>query len=153
MLGCVLGLGFFYSSGSNAFVPVLDHANLAFHEAGHLFFGPLGDTAGLYGGTVGQFVFPVVAVIVFLRKSNWFAAALGFVWLFQSTIYMARYMADARARKLPLVGGGEHDWYRIFSQWNALASDVVIANAFKTVAWFGMIATVLWLGKKWLEGR
>ena len=45
----------------DGFILLLDHANLAFHEAGHLFFGVLGDTLGLYGGTLGQLVFPVVS--------------------------------------------------------------------------------------------
>jgi hypothetical protein len=35
----------------------LDYANLVFHEAGHPIFGLLGETMGLYGGTIGQLVF------------------------------------------------------------------------------------------------
>ena len=153
MLLCVLGLGFFYSASDNDFVPVLDHANLVFHEAGHVFFGLLGETAGLYGGTTGQFVYPAIATVVFLKKAQWFAAALALVWLFQNMIYMAQYMADARSRNLPLAGGGEHDWYNIFSRSDLLSSDIAIANLCKTIAWLGMIGTLLWLGRKWALAR
>lgn len=146
----ILALALFYSNSSGDFVPILDHANLAFHEAGHIFFGLLGNTAGLYGGTLGQYVFPSVAFVTFLKKANWFAAALCLLWLFQNMIYMARYMADARAQQLPLVGGGDHDWTNIFSRWNVLNADVTIAHVFTVLAWLGMLATLLWLGKKWL---
>ena len=37
----------------------LDFVNLAFRQAVHPFFGLFGDTLGLYGGTIGQLVFPV----------------------------------------------------------------------------------------------
>ena len=150
VLLCVVGLALFYSNSTDDFVPILDHANLAFHEAGHIIFGILGNTAGLYGGTLGQYVFPSIALVTFLKRANWFAAALCLLWLFQNTIYMARYMADARAQQLPLVGGGAHDWTNIFSRWNVLAADVTIAYFFTVLAWLGMLATLLWLGKKWL---
>jgi len=53
------------------FIFLIDHTNLAFHEAGHVIFGLLGGTLGLYGGTLGQLVFPLVAVIAFwLRREN-----------------------------------------------------------------------------------
>ena len=149
-LGCILGLAFFYANSRDDFVPILDHANLAFHEAGHVFFSIFGNTAGLYGGTLGQFVFPALAIGTFLKKANQFAAGLALLWLFQNMIYMARYMADARAQRLPLVGGGDHDWTNIFSRWNVLAADVTIAHFFTALAWLGMLATLLWLGKKWI---
>lgn len=52
-----------YGGSYKRFIPILDHANLAFHEAGHVFFGFLGSTLGLYGGTLGQLVFPVLDTI------------------------------------------------------------------------------------------
>ena len=49
-------------------------------------------------------------------------------WLFQNFWNIARYMADARAQVLPLVGNGEHDWTEIFSRWGVLRRDTGIAG-------------------------
>ena len=129
----------------DGFVPLLDHANLAFHEAGHLLFGVLGSTFGLYGGTLAQLVFPAVAVLSFWQRRQAVGFALSGVWLFENLLNIARYMADARAQILPLVGGGEHDWYHIFSRWGLLNRDTDIAFATQTLGWLGMIGCVLWL--------
>jgi hypothetical protein len=129
----------------DGFVVLLDHANLAFHEAGHVFFGLLGRTLGLYGGTLGQLVFPIVAIGSFWRRRHAIGVALGGVWLFENFLNIARYMADARAQLLPLVGGGEHDWYLIFSRWGLLGRDTEIASLTRMLGWLGMIACMAWL--------
>lgn len=36
--------------------------------------------------------------------------AMAWVWLGENLLNIARYLGDARAQVLPLVGGGEHDW-------------------------------------------
>ena len=38
----------------------LDFVNLAFHEAGHLFLAPFGETLHYLGGTLGQLAVPFV---------------------------------------------------------------------------------------------
>jgi hypothetical protein len=131
---------------TDGFVPLLDHANLAFHEAGHVVFGILGSTLGLYGGTLGQLVFPVVALASFRQRRQAIGAALSGIWLFENLLNIARYMADARARILPLVGGGEHDWYHIFSRWGLLDHDTDVAGITRTVGWLGMLGCMIWLG-------
>lgn len=130
------------------FVLVLDHANLAFHEAGHLFFGVLGRTLGLYGGTLGQLVFPVVVAVICWQRRDAAGVALAGVWFFENFLNIARYMADARTQLLPLVGGGEHDWYHIFSRWGALAADTRIAGFTETLGWIGMAACLAWLWRQ-----
>ena len=45
----------------------IDGVNLLFHEAGHVFFGILGQTMHFLGGTLGQLVFPVVTAVHFRR--------------------------------------------------------------------------------------
>ena len=90
---------------------LLDSANLAFHEAGHPFFGLLfGENITVYGGTLGQLVFPIVAAASFWWRRETLSFVLSLAWLFENFWNIARYMADARARDLPLVGSGEHDW-------------------------------------------
>lgn len=146
-------LALFYRQSTDDFVPVIDHANLAFHEAGHFFFGILGNTAGLYGGTMGQLVFPLVVTISFWRRKQAVSMVMGVLWFFQNLINIARYMADARTRQLPLVGGGDHDWTNILLRWNVLSSDTVIANILTNIAWIGMIITVLGLIYFWNARR
>lgn len=151
--GAVVALIVAYRSSFDGFIPVLDHANLAFHEAGHMYFGVLGSTLGLYGGTLGQLVFPIAVTVSFLRKGMPVAAAFGWVWLFQNFLNIARYMADARAQQLPLVGGGDHDWLAILSRWGVLSADTALARALSVIAWTGMLATALWIGIAWYRDR
>lgn len=139
----------FLLSRANGFLPVLDHANLAFHEAGHLFFRILGDTASLYGGTLGQLVFPVVTAVVLWRRREPLGFALVGIWFFENFLNIAVYMADARTQALPLVGGGDHDWFNILSRWNALASDTSLARKVRAIGWMGMIGMWGWLAWRW----
>jgi hypothetical protein len=137
----------------DGFLLLLDGANLAFHEAGHIFFGVLGTTLGLYGGTLGQLVFPIVAGMKFWQQRHAVGVALSGVWLFQNFLNIARYMADARAQALPLVGGGEHDWYHIFSRWGLLPYDTAIATVIQSLGWIGMVSCMLWLWRRFSAQR
>jgi hypothetical protein len=141
------------ATDDDGFLFLLDHANLAFHEAGHVIYGLLGSTLALYGGTLGQLTFPLLAAAGFWRRGEPVAFALAGVWLFENFLNIARYMADARARQLPLVGGGEHDWTDIFSRWGVLSSDTAIAGLVDAAGWMGMIACWLWLARRWLDDR
>ena len=133
-------------------VPILDGANLLFHEAGHPFFGLFGNTMGLYGGTLGQLIFPLVISIEFWRRGATLSLAVGSLWFFENFFNIARYAADARAQVLPLVGGGSHDWFNIFLRWGVLQHDVTIARAIATIGGAGIIATWLWVGWNWIYG-
>jgi len=135
------------------FVPLLDHANLAFHEAGHLFVGILSSQLEVYGGTIGQCVFPVVLIIGFWRQRAPLSFAAGWLWLFENFFNIARYMADARALDLPLVGGGGHDWNEIFYSWSVLQHDTTIARAVIIAGWLGIAATWCWAGWRALRSR
>lgn len=151
-----LGLGLLFlimATDKDGFIFVIDHANLAFHEAGHLFFGFFGNTLGLYGGTIGQLVFPFVAAVAFWYRREAISCALSGVWFFENFPNIARYMADARAQVLPLVGTGEHDWTKIFSRWGVLSRDTAIAGFVNTIGWLGMIAIWLWVIWRWYDDR
>ena len=99
----------------------LDGVNLAFHEAGHLFFGLLGRTLHFLGGTLGQLFFPAACIVHFLRRDRPFEAAVCAVWLGESGMYAAEYVADARVQALPLVGGHVHDWNWLLAHAGLLA--------------------------------
>lgn len=150
-IGLILLLMWLIKTAEGSFIPVLDHANLAFHEAGHPIFGIFGETLGLYGGTLGQLVFPLVFIGLFWwrRESLGFVLALG--WLCENGFNIARYMADARSQVLPLVGGGEHDWFHILSRWGMLEQDMVLAGALRLVCWLGLMTAMYWLGYRYFK--
>jgi hypothetical protein len=126
-------------------VPILDSANLAIHEAGHPIVGLLSGRLAVYGGTLFQLLFPALVAWHFRRRGEAMGLAFGLVWLGENLLNVARYMADARSQILPLVGGGEHDWSEIFSRWGVLDSDTRIAGFTAFLGWAVMLAALLWL--------
>lgn len=133
----------------------LDLVNLAFHEAGHLFFAPLGTTMHFLGGTLGQLAVPAGLAGYFVRfRREPFAAAACCWWLGENFVNISVYMSDARDLALPLVGGGDHDWNNLFYVFGLLGQDSVAAVS----AWthrFGtlmMVAALAWLGTFLLSG-
>jgi hypothetical protein len=136
------------------FVFLLDHANLLFHEAGHPLFGLFSSRLEPYGGTIGQLVFPVVLAVSFWRKGHTLGVAAAAIWFFENWFNIARYVADARKQELPLVGGGEHDWFTILARWNLLPYDTRIAAALSFAAWIGIAATCAWVFcRAWQDRR
>ncbi len=136
------------------FVFILDHANLLFHEAGHPLLGLFSSRLETYGGTLGQLVFPCVLAVCFWRKRHTIGFAAGCIWFFENWFNIARYMADARAWALPLVGGGDHDWHTIFARWDLLQYDTRIAAAVRVLGWLGIAAVCAWVvWRAWQDRR
>jgi len=122
----------------------LDGLNLIIHEAGHFLCSWFGDTLELYGGTILQLTVPLLFAVAFTRRAEAQGVALASVWFFQNFLNVARYMADARVQLLPLVGGGEHDWYAILSRWHLLRYDTRLAAVLRAAGWVGMFASYAW---------
>ena len=145
------------ASTGDRFVPIVDHANLAFHEAGHLLVGLLSDRLSVYGGTLGQLFFPLATAGHFLRRRHTLGFALCAGWACQSLLNVAVYMGDARALQLPLIGGLDpathHDWREMLSRWGLLEVDTTLATMTSGAAWLGGLALCFWLMRRWLEGR
>ena len=136
------------------FVFLLDHANLLFHEAGHPVVGLFNARLETYGGTIGQLVFPCILAVSFWRKGEVIGFAAGCIWFFENWFNIARYMADARKLKLPLVGGGDHDWNTIFTRWDVLQYDTRIAAAVRLIGWLGIAGTCGWvIWRAWQDRR
>ena len=133
----------------DGFIFIIDDANLLFHEAGHLIFGFFGNTLGLYGGTLGQLVFPVTSAVVFWRQGSWVSASVAALWFFEHINNIAPYVADARSQELPLLGGGEHDWANILSRWGALQYDSTLATILIVIVWLGLFSTLVWTTYLW----
>jgi len=128
----------------------IDLANLVIHEGGHLLFGWFGPTLGLWGGTILQWLVPVLLAAYFFAQRQTTAFAFCTFFFFENWLYTATYMADARAMVLPLVTAGdsdfvEHDWHAIFSRLGILPYDTKIAAVVSFLGWCGMLATVAWL--------
>ena len=139
----------FHAFGAQGWVPILDSANLALHEAGHPLTGILSSRLAVYGGTIFQLAFPVAVAVHFHRRGHAAGAAAGAVWLGENLLNVARYMADARVQELPLVGGGDHDWAEIFSRWRILHLDTRVAGLTRLAA-VALIAWALWrLYRQW----
>lgn len=111
--------------------------NLAFHEAGHIVFAPLGIFVGMLGGSLFQCLVPLFFAAAFLKRREPMGLAFCLMWFGQNLIDVAVYIADARDMFLPLVtpGGGEaiHDW-------NWLLSRLGLVQRCKGIAFMGAAA-------------
>jgi len=109
---------------------LLDDLNLAVHEAGHLVFSAFGETMTVLGGSLFQVIVPAVFVGYFARTRQRYAAAVTVSWVGVNLLNVARYIADARAQELPLLGGEDsiHDWWYLLINWDLLRSDLIIAR-------------------------
>lgn len=144
-LGAVAGMLALRATGSEGWVPFLDGINLVFHEAGHPIFAILGDTIGFLGGTFMQLLVPLGVTAALWGKRQAVATALAGVWCFENGLNIARYMADARAQLLPLVGGGEHDWGTLLGRWGLLKQDTTLAQGLTVISYLGIAACCAWL--------
>ena len=131
----------------------IDSANLVVHEGGHMLFSWFGRTLCLWGGTILQWMVPLLlaAYFYYQRQISGFIFCLFF--FFENWLYTATYMADARAMVLPLVTAGdsdyiEHDWNTIFSSLGVLRYDTTIGAIVRMLGWCGMLACVGWLAAR-----
>ncbi len=100
----------------------IDGANLLIHEAGHLLFNFFGNRFLMVaGGTIFQLAVPVMFAVHLYQSRDRFGAGLCIFWTGESMIYSAVYVGDALAHKLPLWGGGEHDWTYLLGRVGLLA--------------------------------
>jgi hypothetical protein len=131
----------------------IDNANLVVHEGGHNLFGWFGATLGLWGGTLLQWLVPLLLAMYFFTQRQTSGFVFSLFFFFENWLYTATYMADARAQELPLVTTGdpdfvEHDFHAIFSSLGVLEYDTKIAMTVRILGWCGMLACVGWLASR-----
>src|SRR5579864_8407990 len=137
---------------------LLDNVHLPIHEGGHLLFGWLGATLGLWGGTLLQLIVPALLAVSFALRRELPGTVFCTFAFFHSLTGVATYMADALRLELPLVTVGaaadeaEHDWVRIFSSLGVLSHAIQIGNFTQLVAWAGMVGSVAWLAWRGYRG-
>jgi hypothetical protein len=144
------GLFLLYALHAHGGFLLIDNVNLIVHEGGHLLFGWLGSTLGLWGGTLLELLVPLALAVYFTFQRHTAAAAFTAFFFFENFLYIATYMADARSQGLPLVTVGDadaggHDWFRIFSSLGLLQYDRAIGGMTRLLGWLGMLGTVGWL--------
>lgn len=129
--------------------------NLPFHEAGHMFFSPLGRFVTSLGGTLGQLLVPLLCMAVLLLKTrDPFGAAVCAWWFGENFLDIAPYINDARAGEMPLLGGnfgnsspyGFHDWEYLLTESGLLRYDHVLARAAHGLGSVVMALAVIWSG-------
>ncbi len=132
----------------------MHRVDLVFHEAGHVIFIPFGTFMKILGGTLGQLIMPIVVMValVVTNRDN-FGGSVGLWWLGQSMMDCAPYIADARALKLPLLGGGTgqdrpgaHDWENILLDLNLIQHDLQIGAAVHVMGAIVMLIAFAWGG-------
>jgi hypothetical protein len=136
-----------YVRQADAFL-LLDHVDLAIHEAGHVLLAPFGEFIAVAGGTILQLLVPVAFALYFACTGQRYAAFIVLFWIAQSLHNVAIYMGDARAQLLPLVGGEYviHDWAYMLSRLGLLQEDRALADAVKAtaaLAWFAALGGAL----------
>ncbi len=125
----------------------LHNANLAFHEFGHIFFAPFGDTLMILGGSLFQILLPFFITLLFIyRQQEPFGASITLWWCGQNWLDVAPYIADAPYRALPLTTGNEsgHDWGNLLTHWNALDKAHSLALVSRRIGVFVMALALVW---------
>lgn len=151
VLSVLLGLYGWYLARRPGEFSFLDNIDVAIHETGHLVFAPFGEFMGVLGGTLFQLIVPLSFMGYFLWKREWHSATVPLWWAGQNLFNIARYIADARAQELPLVGGGEHDWVYLLDEWSALEHDLAIAGRVHAAGvWVVLLASIagIWLASR-----
>jgi len=107
---------------------LMDNIDLVIHEAGHVFFSIFGKFIYTLGGTLMQIILPSIIALFFFRNSYRTGVQFGLLWLGQNFINISVYAADARAQKLPLLGGNKvyHDWHYILNELGLLNNDQLV---------------------------
>ena len=113
------------------------------HESGHFFFIWANKFFHAAGGSLMQWFVPAVLAFRFWCKKLlvgfWtFSACLGV-----SLLSSVSYISDARAEKLPLLGGGEHDWHFMLGALGLLNADHFIASMFAILGWGILLPSVV----------
>lgn len=106
----------------------IDYINLLIHEGGHGVFKIFGKYIYTMGGSLMQIIIPGMFIVFYLIKKNRFGAQFFLIWLGENLFNISVYASDARAQKLPLLGGNRvyHDWHYLLGEIGLLDYDQAV---------------------------
>lgn len=136
---------------SNLFIGGLYFVEFGVHEASHLVAAFLPSLLVAAAGSFGEIAFTALIILAAWKAKSYFAMIFGALWMALAMNSVGRYMADARAQIIPLIGPGEtvqHDWNFVFGQLGWLNADTIIGTTVRfTGDAIGLIALGfgLWL--------
>lgn len=112
------------------FIPILDHVNLLFHEGGHGIFKIFGGVIYTLGGSLMQVIIPGLFIYYFWYHKKRIGLQISVIYLAENLMNVSVYIADARARSLPLLGGNKvyHDWHYLLREFGILEYDAAVGN-------------------------
>ena len=112
-------LDFNSTTGPLRFIHGID---LVIHEAGHTFAFFLPRFLYVLAGSALQIILPAVCAWTFLTQRQIGSFAVALFWTGESVTDVAIYVADAKKRALPLLGGDPtgHDWNYLLGQLGLL---------------------------------
>ncbi|MFT6829552.1 MAG: hypothetical protein ACJAV6_000383 [Candidatus Paceibacteria bacterium] len=124
---------------------LMSNVNLLFHEAGHFAFGFFGRFIMVLGGTLGELIIPSLFIGHFALQRNVPGQVFGWWWVSTALYNISIYIADARGRILPLLGGQDgHDWAYLLGRTSLLNQDILISKLVIIVV-FGITAYMIHL--------
>ena len=97
-------------------------------------------------GSIAQLLVPLLFVAYFvIRRGDWVAAGVCLAWAATSAMEVARYVADAPAQKLDLLGENQHDWAYILGPngYNAMDKAASLSDTIQNAALAAAVAAAL----------
>ena len=123
----------------------INYANVIFHEAGHVIFSFFGDFMHVLGGTLGEFLVPLIVTVHFLINKNLYGAGFGLWWTSTAFWSISVYSRDAQVQLLPLITGNseDHDWTYLLGQLGILNKDQLVGNIFLGISMFFFVCALI----------
>jgi hypothetical protein len=127
--------------------------SIATYELGHFACFWMGVFIAVLGGMIFQLGLPIVAILTFYFRGDFFAMCFSFGWLSISLFVLVRFVIEARAIGMPLIGPFSErnilgDWYYFLTQAGLLPYTKFISFALKASAFLAMficLAGGFWL--------
>src|SRR6185436_17972097 len=113
-------------------------------------FGIFGRFVTVLGGSLFQFILPLILAGAFLRQRDPFGAVVCTWWAGQNLVDLAPYIADARALQLVLLGGKTgaevegHDWEYLLTTLGWLRFDRTFGLAAHRLGLLMMTGALVW---------
>ncbi len=125
----ILPVVIYYTANGGRFT-FIDYVNLLIHEGGHGIFKLFGKFIYTLGGSLMQIIIPSVFVIFYWTKKKKFLTQIFLIWLGENIINISVYVSDARAQKLPMLGGNRvyHDWNYLLNATGLIEYDDLIGK-------------------------